>query len=58
MSEIRVRLFEKYLKFKIRRCKSLHYCEECQKDIIYGQTYFDGGYGKRAHTWCVLGSVL
>jgi len=39
--------------YRIRCCYSLHGCNLCQQDITLGQTYHDGGYGKRSHTECV-----
>jgi hypothetical protein len=37
----------------LRTCRSLHHCSVCDKAITIGQSYFDGGYGKRAHEACV-----
>jgi len=42
-----------YAKYRARLCNSLHFCEVCQKSITFGQSYHDGGYGRRAHTTCV-----
>ena len=36
-----------------RKCLSIHYCCICDDTIFYGQYYYDGGYGKRAHEMCV-----
>ena len=41
-----------YTKNKIRTCKTLHFCELCKGRIEWGQRYYDGGYGKRAHDLC------
>lgn len=41
-----------YTTYKTRTCKSLHYCAICKGRIEYGQKYYDGGYGKRAHDLC------
>ena len=42
-----------WTKYKVRTCLSLHHCEICQHDIVVGQSYHDGGYGRRAHVECV-----
>jgi len=46
-------------KYPVRVCHSLHECRVCGGDITLKQLYFDGyyegGYGTRAHTTCVLG---
>lgn len=39
--------------YKVRTCCSMHECALCNKDILLGQTYYDGGYGRRAHEDCV-----
>lgn len=41
-----------YSKYKLRTCKTLHFCVICEGRIDYGQRYYDGGYGKRAHDLC------
>ena len=41
-----------YTRYKIRTCKSLHFCEVCKGRIEFGHRYYDGGYGKRAHDLC------
>lgn len=41
-----------FSKYPVRTCKSLHGCEICHQDITYGQKYYDGGYGRRAHDLC------
>jgi hypothetical protein len=46
-------LWNKYSRYKIRRCLSMHDCAVCEQDITLGQYYFDGGYGRRAHVDCV-----
>jgi hypothetical protein len=38
--------------YPIRRCRSLHHCEICSKDIRLGDVYRDGGYSRRAHVRC------
>lgn len=38
--------------YPIRTCRTLHECYICRKDIVLGQMYFDGGYGRRAHVDC------
>jgi hypothetical protein len=37
----------------VRECKTLHECCLCLQRIQWGQHYHDGGYGKRAHVFCV-----
>lgn len=39
-------------KYPARVCNSLHYCRICDGDILLGESYYDGGYGKRAHVIC------
>ena len=41
-----------FTRYPIRTCKSVHGCEICKGDITYGQKYYDGGYGRRAHDLC------
>lgn len=41
-------------KYPMRKCRSMHECYCCRKEIKDGETYFDGGYGRRAHQSCVL----
>lgn len=36
----------------VRTCRYLHTCFLCEKDIVDGQKYIDGGYGKRCHFIC------
>lgn len=47
-----------YTKYKIRTCRTLHFCEICKGRIEYGQKYYDGGYGKRAHDLCADANEL
>ena len=42
-----------YTKYKLRTCRTLHYCNICGEHIRDGQKYYDGGYDKRAHEKCV-----
>ena len=37
----------------LRVCYSIHACEICDQSIVFGQSYYDGGYGHRAHSSCV-----
>jgi len=37
----------------VRICRTLHHCAICQTEIIIGQKYYDGGYGRRAHKNCL-----
>jgi hypothetical protein len=39
--------------YPLRQCRTLHYCEACKKDILLGEMYYDGGYGRRVHEDCV-----
>ena len=43
---------KQYNEYPIRECRSLHYCEICNKDITYGECYYDGGYNNRVHVDC------
>lgn len=36
-----------------RVCRSLHACALCGLEITDGQSYKDGGYGRRAHLVCM-----
>ena len=45
---------ERIAEKKIRVCRSMHHCDLCNKDILNGQKYHDGGYGMRAHVDCVV----
>ena len=38
---------------QLRQCSTVHECCICFGDITSGMSYFDGGYGKRAHEQCV-----
>jgi hypothetical protein len=29
------------------------HCQICDRAISYGEQYYDGGYGRRAHEFCV-----
>lgn len=40
-------------KYPLRHCNSLCFCQICEKDIVWNQRYYDGGYGRRAHILCV-----
>lgn len=43
-----------YWRRKPRRvCQTVHSCALCGDAIRYGEAYFDGGYGHRAHEACV-----
>ena len=42
-----------YGHYPTRICRTLHGCRECGENIEYGDEYFDGGYGRRAHVKCV-----
>lgn len=39
--------------YKIRTCMSMHGCRICEETIGFGEPYYDGGIGRRAHTRCV-----
>lgn len=41
-----------WIKYPIRDCKTLHWCEVCHQNILNGQRYYDGGYSRRAHYTC------
>lgn len=40
-------------RYRVRTCQTLLECAVCGGRILLGQTYHDGGYGRRAHTDCV-----
>lgn len=42
-----------YRKYPLRVCRTLHECGPCGEKITYGQAYYDGGYGRRAHRACL-----
>jgi hypothetical protein len=42
-----------YGKYPVRTCRTLQHCELCGRDITHGNSYHDGGPGKRAHVLCV-----
>jgi hypothetical protein len=42
-----------YLNRTMRTCRTLHHCELCDDGIRDGQSYYDGGYSRRAHVGCV-----
>lgn len=37
----------------LRVCRYLNHCELCDQDIVAGQEYRDGGYGRRVHELCL-----
>lgn len=39
-------------RYPVRTCRSLHHCEICGRDIVLGEQYHDGGYGRRIHVRC------
>lgn len=45
---------KRWAKYPVRTCYTMHECEICEEDIVDGQTYHDGGHGRRAHTTCVV----
>lgn len=58
MQTILEALKEQYGKYRLRICKSLHECSVCEEQIKYGEEYYDGGYGKRAHEECVNPNII
>ena len=48
-----------WTRYKLRTCRSLHSCAICKHfsdgdtSIRFGDPYYDGGYGRRAHQLCV-----
>ena len=44
---------ERFRRYPLRKCYTLHKCDVCKGDIILGSLYRDGGYGRRAHHTCV-----
>ena len=45
--------FKRWIRYRCRRCYSMHSCKICGNDITLGELYRDGGYGRRAHEECV-----
>ena len=45
------------MKFKLRVCKSLHACRNCEDNIQNGQRYYDSGINWRFHVSCFDGVV-
>jgi len=43
-----------YWTYPRRTCRTLHHCEVCKQQITDGQTYYDGGWNRRAHMTCVI----
>lgn len=41
--------------YRVRQCTTVHGCALCDRDIMRGDRYHDGGYGRRAHVSCVMG---
>lgn len=41
-----------YRKYPNRVCKSVHECNLCLYSIFYGESYYDGGFGRRVHLVC------
>lgn len=53
MNEVsRDKLIASLVKKRVRKCYTLHECCLCQSNILNGEAYFDGGYGRRAHAKC------
>lgn len=44
---------DQWTKYPVRQCYTMHECRICRMPIIWGESYWDGGYGRRAHTICV-----
>lgn len=40
-------------KYPLRTCRYLCHCEICDKPIVAGEQYRDGGYSRRAHETCL-----
>lgn len=39
--------------YPIRTCRTYHTCAVCCESIYIGESYHDGGYGRRVHVKCV-----
>jgi hypothetical protein len=39
-------------KYPLRVCRWLNSCRVCSRNIVAGESYFDGGYNIRAHEAC------
>jgi hypothetical protein len=42
-----------WYEYPVRVCRTMHECRLCWETIELGESYRDGGYGKRAHVGCV-----
>lgn len=47
------RTYIDWKKYPVRTCNISHYCFICSENVRYGDEYYDGSYGKRAHKECV-----
>ena len=45
---------KEYYEYPKRICRTMHYCNVCERPILLGEEYFDGGYGRRCHVVCHL----
>ena len=43
---------KKVTTYPIRQCIWVHKCAICEKDIVSGNLYYDGGYSRRVHIEC------
>lgn len=46
-----------WTKYPSRVCQMMHHCRICRLDILLGDAYFDGGYGRRAHVSCAIQEI-
>lgn len=54
MAQVRVtKSVDRFLAYKLRYCRTMLHCQICDRAISYGEQYYDGGYGRRAHEFCV-----
>lgn len=44
---------KEFYEYPLRKCYSLHECFFCDRPIVVGDLYYDGGpYGRRCHKEC------
>lgn len=44
---------KEFYEYPKRICRSLHHCAVCDHPILDRQEYYDGGYNRRCHVFCV-----
>jgi hypothetical protein len=49
---------DRFLNYDLRCCRTMLHCAICDRAISYGEQYYDGGYGRRAHEFCVNEALM